>query len=236
MTKEQHEHFTKACLWFGEQLEKIFGTEAPTMERQEPAKEWEILEFQLKESTLVFEIFPDKTYGKKGGMVGGVNLENMLTIGTSVASGHWLIHSVRRLSDNTVWTVGDEDETGEAIQSFNIVGDIMYARMKSADYGLRLLGKPVKQPVFTTADGVEVYEKDTPIYKTSAMGWIEIFHGIPDEGEQWYSTPEAALKAYDEWLYTRPVLSIWDFDGCSETGDALTARLKQLVKDKIAKR
>lgn len=92
---------------------------------------------------------------------GGATLEEVLSFWRE---GH-AIHSVKRLSDGEVFTVGDKvgfknhsDE--EVIESIVIIQDNLWLNF-SEDELCRLSGvKKLKQPLFTTEDNVEVYVGD----------------------------------------------------------------------------
>lgn len=256
MTQEQHEHFTKACLWFGEQLEKIFGTEAPTLERQEitgiwqgePAytlksnckveieKDWEILEFKATYR----HGFPGDTVKVSEAINKEHWMEHYLD---SMKQGAHAIHSVRRLSDNTIWTVGDKTDRG-VIDCFMISeGALFVCGIDWATF-LRTVVKPA--PLFTTADGVDHYDEEDIIwvfFSKSGRGTVEQRRYKDLDEMDWammgprlFSTREAAEKAYDAWLTEQPLISIKELDN---ERVILFGRhrdyLKQLVKDKIAK-
>ena len=87
----------------------------------------------------------------------------------------WRIHSVKRLSDDEVFTVGDEIKTCTNgycfIYGFSIVNDKLSIDHTHSDvlnekfpgtsfnHHLHLISK-VKKPLFTTEDGVDIYEGD----------------------------------------------------------------------------
>lgn len=99
-------------------------------------------------------------------MSGGSTLEWML----SEDSG-WEIHSVRRLSDGEVFTVGDTvgsihtPDRNHIIKSFEIKQDariVVHTSWQSENpNGQPLMDILLMKPLFTTEDGVDIYEGDT---------------------------------------------------------------------------
>lgn len=94
-----------------------------------------------------------------------------------------------------------------------------------------------RQPLFTTADGVAIYEGDKAFtyYNGNIFEWDAKEANSPGFPLHAYSTREAAEKAYDEWLRIQPVLTLQDVDGVTMKAEHWL-KLKELVKDKIAKR
>lgn len=137
------------------------------------------------------------------------------------------IHSVRRLSDGCVFTVGDLIGWGvpSGYQTIIVSFSIADSRLK-IDYqpeGLNLLSvdfekavrlhKKVKQPLFTTEDGVEIYEGDKTFWVVNAAesDWqVKNFIATHDcIGENWYCfSTEAAAKEYVKM--SKPNLSVRD--------------------------
>jgi hypothetical protein len=120
-------------------------------------------------------------------------------------SGLWKIHSVKRLSDGEVFTVGDKCEGG-IIKGFKQVNNncplsAVYDKdWFSHDY-VTTLKKP-KTPLFTTEDGVEVFEGDRCWYVNfllilcggNPIGMV----GTKHNKFKWFSTKEAAEKYIEE--------------------------------------
>ncbi len=149
------------------------------------------------------------------------------------------IISVKRLSDNEVFTVGDKMKMINyvTIDHFAIVGDEMIAFHKSgARLPLGCLQKPIiEQPLFTTEDGKSIYEGDKfwvySHYNESVSEQIaEKYHTIPHDKLVCCSTKERAQ------LY-KPILSYTDIaeivDYCSDSQQTLLIRIQELVKQKI---
>lgn len=245
MTPEQHKAFSEACSRFGDELAKILGTEMPTMDLQEPPTGWEILEFS-----------PTPDGGKRGYQTSSLQghgiyrssvsatipLNRMLFGEGSVESGHFQIHSVRRLSDNTVWTLGDKvaNDTGGHgnITAFHISANNRIrvdADCFLLSRDLEQLRMPEKKPLFATADGVGISEGTVvwELYRNQV--YPVIFTSDRKEASSLYSTQEAAEKAYNTWMESQPVLSFKDISKWDNSPDGWD-KLREIVKQKIANR
>ena len=159
------------------------------------------------------------------------------------------IHSIRRLSDNEVFTIGDrmyykdEDDNlkrnGCPITSFTIEGDKIYVNshnvVKNKGNILENWTKWVKLKLFTTKDGVDIYvggwawllHKHTFIVSSGSIHFNNPIY--KDSGADWkFSTKEAAEHFA---IMNKPCLSIEDLinhsDGISHN---FIAYLKQTVK------
>lgn len=90
--------------------------------KQGHAKDYEILAFR---STEVHPNAPGAIHKAPFS-----NTEDYLNSSCSVTSGHWEIYQVKRLSDDTVWTVGDEvqgESSKTKIKAFKIIDDNIFA-------------------------------------------------------------------------------------------------------------
>lgn len=88
--------------------------------------------------------------------------------------------------------------------------------------------KANQPPIYTSADGVDIYEGGTVYF------WFVTSHEIvEDKAHKWdspynhYSTKASAESAYKNWLYDQPVLKLSDV-----SGDNFTA-LVELVKSRL---
>lgn len=170
-------------------------------------------------------------------------------VNSYAGEGKDTIVSVRRLSDNEVFSVSDTIQTDNGkidnITSFQITdGGAMFVDFHT---GCRLLSKikhepPKKQPLFTTEDGKEIFEGDKYWCVGNFIYWFagaasKIAKSGTTEGRHYFSTEEAA-KEYV--LLDKPMLSVndvveelKDFGGNNFLhGDAsyLIHRLKQKIK------
>lgn len=162
------------------------------------------------------------------------------------------IHSVKRLSDGEIFTVGDKIESYNTTKTIKRIelpesnpNDIGFIT-KSTSYpgtGYQYLikdnVKKVKQPLFTTEDGVNIYVGD--YISTVLLDTMEIFTDCglvgrdtrPVEGFKYFSTKE---KAEEYILMNKPCLSVADictyFDG--QLSECLNLfYLKKLAKSKL---
>ena len=180
------------------------------------------------------------------------------------------IHSVKRLSDGEIFTIGDKvftEYVNYTINKIDIVNDkCMVSALYDTNnpngsrlhYNLNNL-KKFKQKLFTTEDGVDIFEGEsyyeliTPdfhnkpciwnILPTKTRGNINYDQeGNRRNGRIWFSTKE---KAEEYILMNKPVLSLNDLKqffpdtyipfkkGESATEDINTKQLEDLVKSKI---
>lgn len=93
-----------------------------------------------------------------------ISLEAMLTIGISVRSGDYYINSIRRNSDGQIISVGDMCKPREyglrAIVNKISIVDGKFLRFSSNRYCLGLENLDKCEFLFTTKDGVDLYEND----------------------------------------------------------------------------
>lgn len=133
-----------------------------------PQKEFEIMSFitnqvvgTIEKGNIVKRWRHSEFTGVSGGIPIYASEENLLL---NVA---WSIHSIKRLSDGEVFTVGDEVNhpgyaIGWTIASFKPDG--CYFTIQDTNYGFctgdRCLYIQKLKPVFTTQDGVDIYPGD----------------------------------------------------------------------------
>jgi len=173
------------------------------------------------------------------------------------------IHSVKR-SDGEIFTIGDNIEFNihsykkaiAIITSFKLYGDKLCFLNNDLMYNasLDIIGNKIKQPLFTTEDGVDIFEGSTftRVDIKQWKIWAENSEGVTknyDKKENWdkrgilhFSTKE---KAEEYILMNKPVLSLNDLKqffpdtyipfkkGESATEDINTKQLEDLVKSKI---
>lgn len=114
------------------------------------------------------------------------------------------IHSVERLSDGEVFTVGDRihhvvvDRKGD-ILSINLSGGKIYFSttfndsLKSTD--LKNAAK-IDEPLFTTEDGVDIYKGDTFYYIPACIDWDKPIGS--HEAEENVTAYNATVRFYDK--------------------------------------
>ena len=98
--------------------------------------------------------------------------EQYLNVGSSVKSGDWAIHSVKRLYDGQVFKIGDkcdiscQDKKIRVIDKFHLYEDELSIHLKNFDNPCLLSFvnlqniKHWKQSLFTALDGVEIFAGD----------------------------------------------------------------------------
>lgn len=239
MTPAQYKAYTEACNRFGDELAKIFGTGISALESPESMRDWEIISYMTTD-----------THSNPGAIVShkGMGPAWRYHYECALAAGNVSIHSVRRLSDNTVWTTGDKvaNDTGGHgnITAFHISANNRIrvdADCFLLSRDLEQLRMPEKKPLFTTADGVPLYDREQLVYDLSISGSNytgRIFEGYAWQIFDWnhaYSTREAAEKAFDTWIESQPVLSFKDVSEWDNSPDGWD-KLREIVKQKIANR
>lgn len=150
----------------------------------------------------------------------------------------YAINSVKRLSDGEVFTIGDNIGLG-LISKIIISWVGLEIQTESDGFRLKEVIKfPAKTPLFTTEDGVDIFEGD----KFSVVQ-VDTFHKINeckhplDYPHKWisFSTPE---KAEEYILLNKPCLSINDliYSKNAPKGyatNSIMESFKELVKSKL---
>ena len=146
------------------------------------------------------------------------------------------IHSIKRLSDGEIFTIGDKTNFG-LISKIVINNNSLsfYFEQKSCGYNLQTLIK--WKPLFTTEDGVDIYDKDITIYRVDTeyyqlmsqlkSGRVKDFNDI-----LMFSTKE---KAEECILLNKPCLSYGDVQeylkvkDCNKVLDLAQSKIQQSV-------
>lgn len=191
-------------------------------------KDWEIIKVKRKDNNQLIELDGRSIYD------------------LSSSSDFYNITSVRRLSDNSVWTIGDGTNSGK-ITSFEIRDFGMSAVVKqlggNCAIPLNALEK-AKPILFTTEDGFNIYEGDEYWYVNSFLNIHKITATVSRQwdkmlmpNEKIFSTEES-VKEYV--LMNKPVLSLKEvhealFLNYNSTLDTAYDKLKDIVEQKINK-
>jgi hypothetical protein len=179
-----------------------------------------------------------------------ISLESTLKgfIGSKNTGYNIYIHSVKRLSDNAIFTVGDKVKQSKVQHNntFTITGFIFDVNNEHllviGNGGIKLHKiEHCKTPLFTTEDGVEIFENNHPI-----LYWVKLKKyslGIDEQNTlhcpdlinyKYFSTKEAAEEYI---LMNKPCLSINDLiiieDKFAMQGMGLIKKAKELVKKRI---
>ncbi len=151
------------------------------------------------------------------------------------------IYSVKRLSDGEIFTVGDKvDGTSYKniiINSVDINPTLtVQIQINHKDEGINLLtAKKAKQPLFKTADGVDIYEGDNWVRIRLSDFSILGIYGDAIGKIKTFSTKEAAEEYV---IMNKPCLSINDIITPGKVfevtlNDVYIDKLKQIVKNKL---
>lgn len=149
------------------------------------------------------------------------------------------IYSVRRESDDEVFTVGDNIGQG-IILNFKIQNNrllISTSKVKNYWFGFIFdnIQKNKKQPLFTTEDGVDIYEGDTYYIINPKLNYLLTNH-IAENGDNFYKTFikfSTKEKAEEYILENKPCLSLNDIFNTVTWLDNSKKLLKELVKQKL---
>lgn len=165
-----------------------------------------------------------------------------------LALPHLHIHSVKRLSDGEIFTVGDKvsmvfiDKTIDLpITGINIEGDNLYLRGKEGTTSfskchIKYLEKAKEQPLFVTEDGYPVFRYNhLPLYNVYLWGftiWVNDENSLydPDLINFKYFTNKKAAENFI--ACHKPVLSFNDINKIAiEFGVVLPYTLKKELKN-----
>lgn len=148
------------------------------------------------------------------------------TINHIVDFKRYFIHSIKRLSDDEIFTIGDNikgwvgDEEGFKINYIYLSNeDLCFATYLKNDslmsgrscYLSKNYPIKIKAPLFTTEDGVDIFEGDQVYTVTNLqlipLKWWKSYgnQGTPLDGNKYYASKEKAEKYI---LYNKPILSL----------------------------
>lgn len=209
-----------------------------------PKKEWEVVAFREGDVSYgcVYLLCDDGMYRLNGGNVIGQPLEVMLKDKNT-------IHSVRRLSDGEVFSVGDRIKPNPwtkadiKITGFSANGEVLRINNKdgyflSGEQYWELMQK-LPSPILVTHDGVEIFEGDefwgVRDWRVLEGGKADKYDKNLDKAAPVFSTRSAA----EEYILNhKPVLSLNDVrEALPEqywlSKATVIDRLTALVKEKI---
>lgn len=152
------------------------------------------------------------------------------------------IHSIKRLSDGEIFTIGDnymQTLTGKksVIKEFIILLNKLCLFSPDLAYSYLYESEKIKQPLCKSADGLDIYEDDSVVC-LDKNDWITRNENykfqprdVKDENYLFFSTKEAADKYI---LMNKPCLSINDvIDNLHYSPLKTKIKLKDLVKNKL---
>lgn len=193
-------------------------------ESEQPKPEWEILRVVGLKSKMTANYVPEYH-----------NNEN------------WKIHSVRRLSDNSTWAIGDRFRADAGcdltIKEFKVSEEGM--EVWSNEYGYWLLNTIRPMPLFITDDLKEAYVNDEvwairkDDWKLDGASFMASFASKSigdnkDKNNFWYFSTKEAAEEYI--INNKPCLSLMDVLSCdrkTESEQKFISILKSLVQSKI---
>lgn len=195
-------------------------------------KEYEILSF-IKKTTIYYK-HPEVGYTEvKGEYLGWLNENNY-------HENNFEIYSVKRLSDQEIFTIDDSINQTLVIEGFTLVNDEIKINLssifKDIIVDLNSISK-TKQKLFTTKDGVDIYEGDIFYLVMSNFAIVKINTKVINSKEMYDNTFSTKEKAEEYIILNKPCLSykeifeIWKKDinlYCNITGD-----IYNLVKQKL---
>lgn len=212
-------------------------------------KEWEITAFRSILKGYIWELNKNGYYQTSNSVQN--DLDSMLTKGfTCVKTGNVEIYSIRRLSDNVEFKIGDVLVSGCGKQKIIAISIdkynekniwLHYFTDKYSQCTYRLNEVKKAEKLFTTEDGIDIFEENPYTY-VHLHSW-HIDHAIANKTfnsincksaySKYFSTKEAAEEYV---LINKPCLSINDlkgiFDYFGNRGNN-EYMLKQLVKTKL---
>ena len=158
------------------------------------------------------------------------------------------IYSIKRISDNSIFTIGDDVLSKTCgvpnkILSIEIINNKIRLCPRNSFYNLEDI-KKVKQKLFTTEDGINIFEGDNVNWVCDNYEYFNtinidkthcnLINGYSKGIYKIFSTKE---KAEEYILMNKPVLSLNDIKNCRIKNSKLISRikLKELVKQKLNK-
>lgn len=219
-------------------------------------KDYEILEFY--KDGFAYKICKDGNLLFKCEEYKNININSHGCHWTKASEKGYKIHSVKRLLDGKIFTIGDKvtslSEKGK-IEEFRIFGNNEIGYFLEIVFEYKLYYKcvttinqiqHVKQPLFTTEDGVDVFEGDEYYFtnivkfnldepysnilnKKANTGDVEAEKNYPNTWKN-FSTKQAA----EEWIImNKPCLSYNDIISNITWLDNSKKLLKEIVKSKL---
>ena len=149
------------------------------------------------------------------------------------------IHSVKRLSDGEVFTVGDTVlrlKTKVIIEKFKFENERLHVYFSNGNANHLNEIFHIKKPLFTTEDGVDIFEGDEFVITSNFK--LEMYRGIPFiadkattvlNNRKYFSTKKAAEEYI---LYNKPCLSINDVKNSLTYSNELK-KLRKIAKSKL---
>jgi hypothetical protein len=163
------------------------------------------------------------------------------------------ILSVKRLSDGEVFTVGDlidlkpvmsSELKQDRILKIRIVDNKIRFKMNfqadhswGSSYTLNFL-KKVKQPIFLTHDGKDIFEENTVWFVNKENFYYDYIivskeTNFCSERRAYFLTRAAAENYLVQKSHSLSIEDFWEFDSWGGSNIAKSKRLKRLVKERL---
>lgn len=153
------------------------------------------------------------------------------------------IYSVKRLSDNSIWKIGDKFKTEGGpftIKSFRILNKYhIEIGCECGHFALLFYIKKVKEPILKTESGEPIFEGDTFWYVHTAFSqrgpWFAYKNSHAESWNHGESTKLfSTQKAAEEWItWNRPCLSLREVVDVCNIHPPMWKSLEQFVKSKM---
>lgn len=219
----------------------FYITKYPKFWKEIIEKDYEILSFFANDENLIWVKAKDGRFDAKWQTYRPTEEDSLKEPGIT-------IHSVKRLSDGKIFTIGDKIGTpGKTFPIANfkiyefentILVDSYYEKFKSGHYNQRLKDViKLKQPLFTTEDSIDIFEGDIIYGVSNDWKVFSHFTDLQNKVKSWGIKPifSSKEKAEEYIFMNKPCLSLndlvntkyWSSSGC------VMNMLKELVKSKL---
>jgi hypothetical protein len=214
-----------------------------------PKKMWEIISIGSDKSSELWQLQSNGLYKLEGAPdTHQFSAEHLLSIYENTVcfeqyrAARTFIHSVRSLSDDEIFTVGDNvrhkelRKDGGKIERFTISCDLMVCWFNGTGHELI---HTIEKPLFTTADGKPIYKDDRAWFvdkdfKINFYDFIDMGNLAEDlkhyPGKDKYFSTQAAAEEYV--INNKPSLSLKDIEGHVGT-DTDWPYITNLVKSRL---
>lgn len=148
---------------------------------------------------------------------------------------YWKIHSVKRLSDGEIFTIGDKvvgyNNSTAKIKTIDLVGEVSLNICTDKHEGFSLENLKKINKLFKTEDGVDVFEGDK--YYPVCEYFNLHNECIYPSGHKMFKLFSTKEKAEEYIIMNKPCLSINDVLSVGQRVIVDEGKLKQIVKSKI---
>jgi len=212
-------------------------------ELKEELKDYEILSYKYENRIFKYTLNPPiigvsgfRHYENNGGILDEYSMKDLIPSPT--------IHSVKRLSDGKVFTIGDSCLHKPTNTKF-IINTIYFIDTQLVVNNYYLFNiEHIKEPLFTTFDNVDIYEGDEyyTIWKDLRSNFIMRYNADKTSGKDIHITYFSTKQAAENYIIcNKPVLSLTETlniinEQISKDSTAyflIKKDLKKLIKSKL---